>query len=87
MPNYFSRLNLDGAGDAIPSSDGHSYYIGFCWRRTSIRTDISLSTRPGWTGWGLDIPTTIQELTEARAFGMVTPMAMASQGRVPYQAT
>ena len=29
MPNYVSRLNLNNAGDSIPASDGHSYYIGY----------------------------------------------------------
>ena len=51
MPNYFSRLNLNGAGDAIPSSDGKSYYIGFLLAQ-GINTDGHfLSIAPGWTSW------------------------------------
>ena len=29
MPNYVSRLNINHAGDSIPASDGHTYFIGF----------------------------------------------------------
>ena len=88
MPNYFSRLNLDGAGDAIPSSDGHSYYIGFLLAQ-NINTDGHFFINQTWLDrLGLDIPTTIQELTEVlRAFRDGDPNGNGLRDEVPYQAT
>ena len=51
MPNYVSRLNLNNAGDSIPASDGHSYYIGYLTPRTSTTTALGTLTPPCLTSW------------------------------------
>lgn len=69
MPNYFSRLPLDDAADAIPSSDGKSYYIGYLLSQ-NINTDGHFFINRTWLDrLGLAVPTTIEELTDVlRAF-------------------
>lgn len=88
MPNYSSRLDLDGAGDAIPSSDGHSYYVGFLLAQ-NINTDGHFFINQAWLDrLGLETPTTIAELTEVlRAFRDGDPNGNGLQDEVPYQAT
>lgn len=88
MPNYFSRLNMDGAGDAIPSSDGHSYYVGFLLSQ-NINTDGHFFINRTWLDkLGLDAPTTIDELTEVlRAFKTQDPNGNGLNDEIPYQAT
>lgn len=88
MPNYFSRLNLDGAGDAIPSSDGKSYYVGFLLSQ-NINTDGHFFINRTWLDkLGLAVPTTIEELTDVlRAFRDRDPNGNGLADEVPYQAT
>jgi len=88
MPNYFSRLNLNGAGDAIPSSDGKSYYIGFLLAQ-GINTDGHFFINRTWLDkLGLAVPTTIEELTNVlRAFRDQDPNGNGLADEVPYQAT
>lgn len=88
MPNYFSRLNMDGAGDAIPSSDGRSYYIGFLLSQ-NINTDGHFFINRTWLdALNLSVPTTVDELTDVlRAFRDRDPNGNGLQDEVPYQAT
>lgn len=88
MPNYFSRLNLDGAGDALPSSDGHSYYVGFLLSQ-NINTNGHFFINQTWLDkLGLDVPTTVDELTEVlRAFKTGDPNGNGLADEIPYQAT
>lgn len=88
MPNYASRLNLDGAGDSIPSSDGHSYYIGFLVSQ-NINTNGHFFINREWLDkLGLEVPTTIEELTDVlRAFRDGDPNGNGLNDEVPYQAT
>lgn len=88
MPNYFSRLNLDGAGNAIPSSDGKSYYVGFLLSQ-NINTDGHFFINRTWLDkLGLAMPTTIEELTDVlRAFRDCDPNGNGLQDEIPYQAT
>lgn len=88
MPNYFSRLHLDGAGEAIPSSDGKSYYIGFLLSQ-NINTDGHFFINRTWLDkLGLEVPTTIEELTDVlRAFRDGDPNGNGLADEVPYQAT
>ncbi len=88
MPTYAARLALDGAGDAIPSSDGHSYYVGFLLSQ-NINTDGHFFINRQWLDrLGLSVPTTIEELTEVlRAFRDGDPNGNGLRDEVPYQAT
>ncbi|MGN0755307.1 MAG: sugar ABC transporter substrate-binding protein [Aristaeellaceae bacterium] len=88
MPNYAARLSMDGAGDAIPSSDGHSYYVGFLLSQ-NINTDGHFFINRQWLEkLGLAMPTTIEELTEVlRAFRDGDPNGNGLHDEVPYQAT
>ena len=88
MPNYVSRLALDHAGDAIPSSDGKSYYIGFLLAQ-NINTDGHFFINRTWLDkLGLETPTTIEELTDVlRAFRDQDPNGNGVADEVPYQAT
>lgn len=88
MPNYFSRLKLDGANDAIPSSDGKSYYIGFLLAQ-NINTDGHFFINRQWLDYlGLEVPTTIEELTDVlRAFRDGDPNRNGLADEIPYQAT
>ena len=88
MPNYFSRLNQDGVGDAIPSSDGKSYYIGYLLSQ-NINTDGHFFINRTWLDkLGLPVPTTIEELTDVlRAFRDGDPNGNGLADEVPYQAT
>ena len=88
MPNYFSRLELDGAGDAIPSSDGKSYYIGFLLAQ-NINTDGHFFINRNWLDkLELSVPTSIEELTDVlRAFRDGDPNGNGLADEIPYQAT
>ena len=88
MPNYFSRLALDDASDAIPSSDGKSYYIGFLLSQ-NINTDGHFFINRTWLDrLGLEVPTTVEELTDVlRAFRDRDPNGNGVADEVPYQAT
>ncbi len=88
MPTYFSRLSLDGAGDAIPSSDGRSYYVGYLLSQ-NINTDGHFFINRTWLDrLGLAVPTTIEELTEVlRAFRDQDPNGNGIRDEIPYQAT
>ncbi len=88
MPNYAARLDLDPAADAIPSSDGKSYYIGFLLDQ-DIATDGQFFINRQWLDkLGLSVPTTIEELTDVlRAFRDGDPNGNGLKDEIPYQAT
>lgn len=88
MPNYYSRLSMDGAMDAIPSSDGNSYYVGFLLSQ-NINTDGHFFINQAWLDkLGLQVPTTVGELTEVlRAFRDGDPNGNGLHDEIPYQAT
>ena len=88
MPHYFSRLHMDDAANAIPSSDGNSYYIGFLLSQ-NINTDGHFFINRNWLDkLGLKAPTTIAELTDVlRAFRDGDPNGNGLMDEVPYQAT
>ncbi len=88
MPNYFSRLRLDGADDALLSSDGRSYYVGFLLAQ-NLNTDGHFFINRNWLDkLGLAVPTTIEELTDVlRAFRDGDPNGNGLADEVPYQAT
>lgn len=87
MPHYASRLNLDGAGDSIPSSDGHSYYVGFLISQ-GVNTNGHFFINKDWlTKLNLEVPTTVEELTEVlRAFRDGDPNGNGLRDEVPYEA-
>ncbi len=69
MPNYTSRLNLNNAGDSIPSSDGHSYYIGYLVAQNVNHNGTWYVNTTLLNELGLEVPTTIEEYTNVlRAF-------------------
>ncbi len=88
MPNYVSRLNMDGAGDAIPSSDGKSYYVGFLLSQR-LNTNGHFFINQSWLdALHLDTPTTVEELTDVlRAFRDQDPNGNGLRDEIPYQAT
>lgn len=88
MPVYFSRLNMDGASDALPSSDGKSYYVGYLLAQ-DLNTDGHFFINRTWLDrLGLEIPTTIEELTDVlRAFRDGDPNGNGLADEIPYQAT
>ncbi len=88
MPNYAARLDLDPAAEAIPSSDGRSYYIGFLLDQ-DISTDGQFFINRDWLNkLGLSVPTTIEELTDVlRAFRDGDPNGNGLKDEIPYQAT
>lgn len=88
MPTYFSRLSIDGAGNTIPSSDGHTYYVGFLLSQ-GLNTDGHFFINQAWLDkLNLAVPTTIDELTEVlRAFRDGDPNGNGLADEVPYQAT
>lgn len=69
MPNYHSRLMMNDANLSIPASDGKTYYIGNLTAQ-NINHDGNHFINKAWLDkLGLEIPTTIDELTEVlRAF-------------------
>ncbi len=64
MPNYTSRLNLNNAGDSIPSSDGHSYYIGYLIAQNVNHNGTWYINTTLLNDLGLEVPTTIEDYTE-----------------------
>ena len=63
MPNYVSRLNLNNAGDSIPASDGHSYYIGYLIAQNVNHNGTWYINTTLLDQLGLEVPTTIDEYT------------------------
>jgi ABC-2 type transport system ATP-binding protein len=64
MPNYAALLNIDDAGASIPSSDGHSYYVGFLISQ-GVNTNGHFFINQTWLDkLGLAVPTTVDELTD-----------------------
>jgi len=64
MPNYVSRLNINHAGDSIPASDGHTYYIGFLMAQNVNHTGTWYVNQKELDKLGLKVPTTIDEVTD-----------------------
>ena len=69
MPNYYSRLNMNNASDAIKASDGKMYWVGNLTAQ-NVNHDGNHFINKAWLDTlGLEVPTTIEELTEVlRAF-------------------
>ena len=64
MPNYVSRLNINHAGDSIPASDGHTYYIGYLMAQNVNHTGTWYVNQKELEKLGLETPKTIEEVTE-----------------------
>lgn len=64
MPNYVSRLKLNNAGDSIPASDGHTYFIGFLMAQNVNHNGTWYINQTELNKLGLEVPTTIEETTE-----------------------
>ena len=64
MPNYVSRLNINHAGDSIPASDGHTYYIGYLMAQNVNHTGTWYVNQAELDKLGLEVPTTIEGVTE-----------------------
>lgn len=69
MPNYYSRLHMNGANVSIPASDGKMYYIGKLIAQ-NINHEPNFYINKTWLdNLDLPIPTTVEELTNTlRAF-------------------
>lgn len=88
MPNYHSRLRLNGAGDTIPASDGKSYYVGYL-ASEDINVDGHFFINKAWLdALGLSVPRTVDELTRAlAAFRDNDLNGNGVKDEVPYLAT
>lgn len=88
MPHYYARLQQTDADDAIPSSDGKSYYVGFLLSQ-NINTDGHFFINRQWLdALNLSVPTTVEELTAVlRAFRDGDPNGNGLKDEIPYQAT
>lgn len=88
MPNYFSRLTVDGADTKLKASDGKMYYVGFLLSQ-GINTNGHFFINKTWLDkLGLDVPTTTDELTEVlRAFKNSDPNGNGENDEIPYEAT
>lgn len=84
MPNYYSRLNMNNANAAIPSSDGHTYYIGNLTAQ-NVNHEANFFINKTWLdNLDLEIPTTVEELTEVlRAFKTRDPNGNGEPDEVP----
>ncbi len=87
MPNYFSRLSMNNANASIPSSDGKTYYIGNLTAQ-NVNHDGNFFINKAWLDkLGLEVPTTIDELTEVlRAFKNGDPNGNGQADEVPMNA-
>ena len=87
MPNYVSRLNLNSAGDSIPASDGHSYYIGYLIAQNVNHNGTWYINTTLLDQLGLEVPTTIDEYTNVlRKFkeaGIKYPLSTSTFGYGP----
>ncbi|MBR6705137.1 MAG: extracellular solute-binding protein, partial [Clostridia bacterium] len=63
MPNYVSRLNINHAGDSIPASDGHTYFIGFLMAQNVNHTDTWYVNQKELEKLGMEAPKTIEDVT------------------------
>ena len=88
MPIYYSRLQLNNANEAIPASDGKSYFVGFLISQ-DINTNGHWFINQNWLNkLGLQMPKTIEELTNVLyAFKTMDPNGNGAADEVPYQAT
>ena len=64
MPNYVSRLNINHAGDSIPASDGHTYFIGFLMAQNVNHTGTWYVNQKELDKLGRQAPTNIEEVTD-----------------------
>lgn len=85
MPNYTSRLGLNNANAAIPSSDGKTYFIGNLTAQ-NINHDGTFFINKVWLEkLGLEVPTTVDELTEVlRAFRDGDPNGNGLKDEIPF---
>jgi ABC-type sugar transport system, periplasmic component len=84
MPNYYSRLNMNNANAAIPSSDGHTYYIGNLTAQ-NVNHEANFFINKAWLdALNLEVPTTVEELTEVlRKFKTGDPNGNGEADEVP----
>ncbi|MDR0898567.1 MAG: extracellular solute-binding protein [Oscillospiraceae bacterium] len=87
MPNYYSRLGMNSAGVALPASDGKMYTIGNLTAQ-GVNHDGTFFINQEWlTKLGLEIPTTVDELTEVlRAFKEGDPNGNGIADEIPFSA-
>ncbi|MDR2504472.1 MAG: extracellular solute-binding protein [Oscillospiraceae bacterium] len=85
MPNYAARLEMNGVKDAMVASDGHMYYIGNLIAQ-GVNHDGNHYINKAWLDkLGLEIPTTIDELTEVlRAFKTQDPNGNGIADEIPF---
>ena len=85
MPNYFSRLKLNNAGDSIPASDGKSYYVGYLLAQGVNHMGTWYINKSWLDKLGLAVPTTVDELTEVlRAFKTQDPNGNGEADEIPF---
>lgn len=88
MPNYSSRLNINNAGDSIPASDGHSYYIGYLIAQNVNHQGTWYINQAWLDQLGMEVPTTIDELTEVlRAFKANDMNGNGKADEIPFSAS
>jgi putative aldouronate transport system substrate-binding protein len=87
MPNYWSRLFMNGANESLPSSDGKTYQIGNLIAQ-NVNHDGNDYINKAWLDkLGLDVPKTVGELTEAlRAFKTGDPNGNGVADEIPMSA-
>lgn len=85
MPNYFSRLHLNNAGDSIPASDGKTYYVGWLLAQGVNHMGTWYINQDWLTKLNLAVPTTVDELTEVlRAFKTQDPNGNGEADEIPF---
>ena len=85
MPIYYSRLNMNDAGAAIPASNGKTYWIGNLMAQ-NVNHDGNHYINKTWLdNLGLEIPTTIDELTDVLiAFRDQDPNGNGEKDEIPF---
>lgn len=86
-PTTSPCLNLNNAGDSIPASDGHSYYIGYLIAQNVNHNGTWYINTTLLDQLGLEVPTTIDEYTNVlRKFkeaGIKYPLSTSTFGYGP----
>lgn len=87
MPNYYSRLNMNNASASIPASDGKTYWIGNLTAQNVNHDGNHFINKTWLDNLGLEIPTTIDELTEVlRAFRDGDPNGNGEKDEIAFSA-
>ncbi|MDR1061420.1 MAG: extracellular solute-binding protein [Clostridiales bacterium] len=84
MPNYWSRLFMNGANESLPSSDGKTYQIGNLIAQNVNHEGNDYINKAWLDKLGLEIPKTVDELTEVlRAFKTGDPNGNGVADEIP----